>query len=90
MAAVAFNRKPLAPNVVIDETWSSNAALCEKSKLWYMLSKTLAEEAAWKFAKENAIDMVAINPGLVIGPFLQPTLLNTSVEAVLKLVNGTL
>jgi nucleoside-diphosphate-sugar epimerase len=58
-------------------------------QLWYMLSKTLAEEAAWKFAKENAIDMVAINPGLVIGPLLQPTL-NTSVESLLKLVNGTL
>ena len=27
-----------------------------------MLSKTLAEEAAWKFAKENGIDMVTINP----------------------------
>ena len=52
-----------------------------------MLSKTLAEEAAWKFAKDNKIDLVAINPGLVIGPLLQPTL-NTSVEPVLKLING--
>lgn len=55
---------------------------------WYRLSKTLAEEAAWKFAKENGIDMVVINPGLVIGPLLQPTL-NSSAESVLKLVNGT-
>lgn len=52
-----------------------------------MLSKTLAEEAAWKFTKENGIDMVTINPGLVIGPLLQPTL-NTSSESVLKLING--
>ena len=56
---------------------------------WYMLSKTLAEEAAWKFAKEKGIDIVTINPGLVIGPLLQPTL-NTSVEPILKLINGTL
>uniref|UniRef100_A0A2N9H104 NAD-dependent epimerase/dehydratase domain-containing protein n=1 Tax=Fagus sylvatica TaxID=28930 RepID=A0A2N9H104_FAGSY len=56
-------------------------------QLWYSLSKTLAEAAAWKFAKENAIDMVTINPGFVIGPLLQPTL-NTSVEPLLKLVNG--
>ncbi|XP_034206066.1 cinnamoyl-CoA reductase 2-like isoform X2 [Prunus dulcis] len=56
-------------------------------QLWYMISKTLAEDAAWKFTKENRIDMVAINPGLVIGPLLQPTL-NTSVEPVLKLING--
>ncbi|KAM3686448.1 hypothetical protein ACJW30_10G003600 [Castanea mollissima] len=87
MAAVAFNGKPLAPDVLIDETWFSDAALCEKSKLWYALSKTLAEVAAWKFVKENAIDMVTINPGFVIGPLLQPTL-NTSVEPILKLVNG--
>ena len=58
-------------------------------QLWYSLSKTLGEAAAWKFAKENAIDMVTINPGFVIGPLLQPTL-NTSVEPILKLVNGTL
>lgn len=29
---------------------------------WYMVSKTLAEEAAWRFAKENEIDLVTINP----------------------------
>ncbi|KAI5341951.1 hypothetical protein L3X38_009826 [Prunus dulcis] len=87
MAAVAFNGKPLAPDVIIDESWFSDLAVCEKLKLWYMISKTLAEDAAWKFTKENRIDMVAINPGLVIGPLLQPTL-NTSVEPVLKLING--
>ncbi|XP_021834723.1 cinnamoyl-CoA reductase 1-like isoform X3 [Prunus avium] len=87
MAAVAFTGKPLAPDVIIDESWFSDLAVCEKLKLWYMISKTLAEEAAWKFTKENGIDMVAINPGLVIGPLLQPTL-NTSVEPVLKLING--
>ncbi|XP_062174161.1 phenylacetaldehyde reductase-like isoform X1 [Alnus glutinosa] len=87
MAAVAFNGKSLAPDVIIDETWFSDPAVCEKSKSWYRLSKTLAEEAAWKFAKEYGIDMVVINPGLVIGPLLQPTL-NSSAESVLKLVNG--
>ncbi|KAF5445912.1 hypothetical protein F2P56_031587 [Juglans regia] len=87
MAAVAYNGKPLAPDVTIDEGWFSDPAVCEKSKLWYMLSKTLAEEAAWKFGKENGIDIVAVNPGLVFGPLLQPSL-NTSVETVLKLLNG--
>ena len=52
-----------------------------------MLSKTLAEEAAWKFSKENKIDMVTIHPGWVIGPLLQPTL-NLSAEQVLNLING--
>lgn len=54
-----------------------------------MLAKTLAEEAAWKFAKENSIDLVTLNPGYVIGPLLQPTL-NETVEMILNLVNGIL
>ena len=33
MAAVAFNGKLLAPDVIIDETWFSDAAFCEKSKV---------------------------------------------------------
>ncbi|CAN1787795.1 Phenylacetaldehyde reductase [Linum perenne] len=87
MAAVAFNGRTLAPDVVVDETWFSDADFCHKSKLWYMLAKTLAEELAWKFSKENGIDIVTLNPGLVIGPLLQPTL-NTSAESILNLVKG--
>lgn len=56
-------------------------------QLWYNLSKTLAEEAAWKFAKEKGLDMVTVNPAMVIGPLLQPTL-NTSAAAILSLING--
>ncbi|XP_050276034.1 phenylacetaldehyde reductase-like isoform X2 [Quercus robur] len=85
---IMFNGKTLSPDVVIDETWFSDPISCEKLKLWYMLSKTLAEEAAWKFAEENDIDLVAINPGLVIGPLIQPTL-GFSLETFLKLVKGT-
>lgn len=33
MAAVAFNGKPLAPDVIIDESWFSDPAVCEKSKV---------------------------------------------------------
>lgn len=57
-------------------------------QLWYPLSKTLAEECAWKFSKDNGIDLVIINPSMVIGPILQPTL-NTSVAIILNLINGT-
>ncbi|KAB1209944.1 Tetraketide alpha-pyrone reductase 1 [Morella rubra] len=70
VAAVLFSGKPLTPDVESDETSFSDPAFCEKSELWYMLSKTLAEAAAWKFSKENGIDMVTINPGWVIGPLL--------------------
>ena len=53
-----------------------------------MLSKTLAEKAAWKFAKEKGIDLVTMNPGFVIGPFLQPTL-NVTMEMIMNLINDT-
>lgn len=87
VAAVAYNGKPRTPDVVVDETWFSDPTFCKESKLWYVLSKTLAEEAAWKFVKEKRIDMVTINPSMVIGPLLQPTL-NTSAAAILNLING--
>lgn len=58
-------------------------------QLWYPLSKTLAEECAWKFSKDNGIDMVAINPSFVFGPLLQPTL-NLSAALILNLINGRL
>ncbi|CAN0862314.1 Phenylacetaldehyde reductase [Linum grandiflorum] len=88
MGSVLWNGKPRSPGVVVDETWFSDPQYCEKKQFWYMLSKTLAEEASWKFSKENGIDLVAINPGFVIGPYLQQSI-NLTVEEVLKLVNGT-
>ncbi|KQK04425.1 cinnamoyl-CoA reductase 1 [Brachypodium distachyon] len=88
MAAVAYNEKPRTPDVVVDETWFSHPELCEKNQQWYVLSKTLAEDAAWKFSKDNGFEMVTINPAMVIGPLLQPTL-NTSAEVILKLINGS-
>ncbi|TMW87335.1 hypothetical protein EJD97_020091 [Solanum chilense] len=88
VAAVAFNGKPRTPEVVVDETWWSDPDFCRESQLWYVLSKTLAEDAAWKFVKEKAFDMVTINPAMVIGGLLQPTL-NTSAAAILQLLNGS-
>ncbi|CAJ2678800.1 unnamed protein product [Trifolium pratense] len=87
VSAIAFNTRPKNPEVVVDETWFSDPHFCRESKLWYTLSKTLAEAAAWKFANENRIDMVVINPTMVVGSLLQPEV-NESVETILKLING--
>ena len=54
---------------------------------WYVLSKTLAEKAAWDYAKEHKLDMVTINPTMVIGPVLQSSM-NTSTEVILEYLNG--
>ncbi|KAL3647553.1 hypothetical protein CASFOL_008521 [Castilleja foliolosa] len=87
IGALICNGKPLTPEVEVDETWWSDPDFCRQIQQWYILSKTLAEDAAWKFLKEKGIDMVAINPAMVIGPLLQPTL-NTSSAVILNLING--
>ncbi|PPS03541.1 hypothetical protein GOBAR_AA17134 [Gossypium barbadense] len=87
VASVLYNGKPLTPDVVVDETWFSDARFCKENKLWYMASKTLAEEAAWRFAEDNMINLVVLNPGFVIGPLLQPALNSTS-DIILALTKG--
>ncbi|XP_057807763.1 phenylacetaldehyde reductase-like isoform X2 [Salvia miltiorrhiza] len=86
-AAVVYNGKAIGPDVVVDETWHSDPAFCQENKEWYILSKTLAEQAAWNFANENGIDLVVMNPGLVLGPLLQPTL-NLTSQFVVDLIKG--
>uniref|UniRef100_A0ACD5ZJ25 Uncharacterized protein n=1 Tax=Avena sativa TaxID=4498 RepID=A0ACD5ZJ25_AVESA len=88
MAAVVFTENPLSPEVVVDEKFFSVKELCEKAKEWYVLSKTLAEQAAWKFSEDNGIDLVTINPAMVLGPLLQPTL-NTSAGLIKYLISGS-
>ncbi|KAA3489805.1 cinnamoyl-CoA reductase 1-like [Gossypium australe] len=87
IAAVTYNGKPRTPDVVVDESWFTDPEYCKNLKLWYVVSKTIAEDSAWKFAKEKGVDMVVVNPAMVIGPLLQPTL-NTSAAAVLSLIKG--
>ncbi|CAF2056658.1 unnamed protein product [Brassica oleracea] len=87
IASVAFNGMPRTPETIVDETWFADLEYCRAAKLWYVLSNTLAENAAWKFAKENDLQLVWINAEMVIGPLLQPTL-NTSAAAVLSLIKG--
>nr|WBK70600.1 dihydroflavonol 4-reductase [Rubus chingii] len=60
-----------------DESNWSDVEFCRKVKMtgWmYFVSKTLAEQAAWKFAQENNIDFITIIPTLVVGPFLMPAM----------------
>lgn len=51
----------------------------------YPKSKTLAEQAAWDFARESGMDLVAVNPGMVLGPLHNPTV-GTSVQVVHRLL----
>lgn len=51
----------------------------------YSLSKTLSERLAWELAgKQSRWDLVAVNPGLVLGPGLSP---HTKAEGVLVMLD---
>ncbi|KAL4199155.1 hypothetical protein AMTRI_Chr03g49790 [Amborella trichopoda] len=48
----------------------------------YFVSKTLAEKAAWDFAKENNIDFISIIPTLVVGPFIMQSMPPSMITAL--------
>lgn len=89
-AAVNYNDRPRDNGTVVDETWFSTPEGCKGRRAEsYLISKTLSEDAAWTFAKEKGIDMVSINPSVVIGPMLQPTMNITNIFYVFNLINGS-
>ena len=55
----------------------------------YVKSKTLAERAAWDFARSSGLELVAVNPGTILGP-LQNTDCNTSLELIRRMMAGRL
>ncbi|XP_027937175.1 dihydroflavonol 4-reductase-like isoform X1 [Vigna unguiculata] len=68
-----------------DETCWSDVELCRRAKMtgWmYFVSKTLAEQEAWKFAKEKGLDFITILPSLVVGPFLLPSMPSSLITAL--------
>ncbi|KAK4276563.1 hypothetical protein QN277_014696 [Acacia crassicarpa] len=75
---------------VFDETCWSDVEFCRRVKMtgWmYFVSKTLAEQEAWKFAKENNMNFISIIPPLVVGPFLMDSMPPSLITA-LSLITG--
>ncbi|UYV78182.1 hypothetical protein LAZ67_16000386, partial [Cordylochernes scorpioides] len=57
----------------------------------YDRSKTRAERAAWEFVKEHPeLELVVINPGLVLGPTHRAFAVGTSLILVKRLLDGTM
>lgn len=54
---------------------------------WYPVAKIISEEAALVYGQQTGLDVVTINPGLVFGPLLQPTV-NTSSQFLIYLLKG--
>jgi dihydroflavonol-4-reductase len=74
------------PDGVFDEEVWNNASSLERNPYYY--SKVMAERAAWDFAAhEPGLDVISINPTLVIGPSLVPSL-NESNKVLADLTLG--
>ncbi|KAI5009259.1 hypothetical protein ZWY2020_010372 [Hordeum vulgare] len=76
MAAVAYNGKPRTPDVVVDETCNG---MCYPIPLPRRLHGS---------SKDNGLEIITINPTIVIVPLLQPTL-NYSAVALFLFINGS-
>ncbi|KAF9683060.1 hypothetical protein SADUNF_Sadunf05G0172800 [Salix dunnii] len=75
---------------VYDESCWSDLEFVQSVKMtgWmYFVSKTLAEQAAWKFAKENNMDFISVIPPLVVGPFIMQSM-PPSLITGLSLITG--
>lgn len=77
-----------SPDSVVDESCWSDLEFCKNTKNWYCYGKAVAEKAAWETAKEKGVDLVVLNPVLVLGPLLQPTV-NASIIHILKYLTGS-
>lgn len=84
MAAVTD--EPESDRTLTEQDWNEKSSL-DRNPYYY--SKTMAEKAAWSYVDEDdpGLDLVVINPFMIVGPSLAPSL-NTSNEIFVDLLNG--
>ncbi|XP_020168747.1 cinnamoyl-CoA reductase 1 [Aegilops tauschii subsp. strangulata] len=76
------------PSKPVDDTCWSDLEYCKKTANWYCYAKTVAEQDALETARQRGIELIVVNPVLVLGPLLQPTV-NASTEHVMKYLTGS-
>ena len=82
----AITDEPESMKVFTEKDWNTMSSL-ERNPYHY--SKTLAERAAWDFImrKRPKFDLVSINPFMVIGPSISPSL-NTTNQMIRDIMTG--
>lgn len=83
-SVAAITDSPDPNHVYTEADWNVSSSL-ERNPYYY--SKKLAEEAAWKYAQEEKLDLVVINPFVVIGPCLSKEV-NPSAGIIRDIFNG--
>jgi dihydroflavonol-4-reductase len=83
----AITDEPGSDHVLTETDWNVKSSLKRNP---YYYSKVCAERAAWRFMQEHkpAFDLVVVNPFMVIGPSVVPSL-NTSNQLFVDLLRGT-
>ncbi|GLJ38956.1 hypothetical protein SUGI_0794260 [Cryptomeria japonica] len=79
-----YNIEELSP---FDESHWSNPEYCKQYNLWYAYAKTIAEKETWKYAEEQGLDLVVVNPSFVVGPVLAPEP-TSSLALILSIMKG--
>jgi len=67
LSAMVWDQQRSVEKVIDEKCWS-NLDLCRSKKLWGPLAKTMTEKAAWSLATDKGLDLVVINPAIVLGP----------------------
>lgn len=89
-SALMYGRPKGQQSGLYDESmWSDETNHTDNTA--YYRSKTMAEKAAWDFmaADTSGLELVAVLPGLILGPVLEQDFGN-SANAVLKLLDGSM
>jgi len=81
----AINPEKFKDKVFSEKDWNKGSTL-ERDP--YMLSKALAEKAAWDFCEKNGITLTTICPNFVMGPPLSTRMDATSINMIAMLMKG--
>ncbi|VAI33860.1 unnamed protein product [Triticum turgidum subsp. durum] len=87
MVAVEINPKDWPQGKIRDESCWSDKEFCRSNESWYPVAKIAAEAAALEYGRETGLRVVTLNPALVFGPLLQPTI-NTSSQFLIYFLKG--
>ncbi|XP_037434974.1 cinnamoyl-CoA reductase 2-like [Triticum dicoccoides] len=87
IVAVDINPKDWPTDKIKDESSWSDREFCRSNEDWYSVSKITAEEAALEYGRRTGLDVVTLNPAVVFGPLLQPTV-NASSQFLIYFLKG--
>uniref|UniRef100_A0A0C9RYK1 TSA: Wollemia nobilis Ref_Wollemi_Transcript_3657_1439 transcribed RNA sequence n=1 Tax=Wollemia nobilis TaxID=56998 RepID=A0A0C9RYK1_9CONI len=67
LGACIWQNQETGSAFVVDEKCWSDPLVCRENKLWFALSKTIAEKTAWTRAEQRDVNMVTLCPALLTG-----------------------